>query len=172
MQVTILNVSTDELTSGVISNGKKVTLPSIHSGWRFNFDKHSKALKNAETYILVADETPDVIEGCLIFQLIDKALPYMAFVEVAPHNRTNPKRYEYVAGCLIAYAFRLSVLKGKGDYKAQLFFDVKEEKEEMQKKLMRLYKQKYKALQLSDTRMVIIDDAGYELIEKYLNRKK
>ena len=102
MKIKILKVSTDELVGAVIVDGIQVPLPSIHTGWRFNFDKHSVELANATTYVLVTDETPEIIEGCLIFQMIDKKVPYMAFVEVAPHNRENPKRYKYVSGCLIS----------------------------------------------------------------------
>jgi len=126
-------------------------------------------LANATTYVLVTDETPEIIEGSLIFQMIDKKVPYMAFVEVAPHNRENPKRYKYVSGCLISYAFKQSVLKGKGDYKAQLFFDVMEESEEVAQKLIQIYREKYGALRITETRLVIIDEAGYKLIERHLN---
>ncbi|MEJ0105517.1 MAG: hypothetical protein WDO19_24445 [Bacteroidota bacterium] len=171
MNVKILKVADDELVGATISEGGKTKLPSIHDGWRFNFDKHSKNLPNAETYILVSEESADVVEGCLIFQLIDKKVPYMSFVEVAPHNRADPKKYDYVAGCLIAFAFKLAVRKGKGDYKAQLFFDVSEESEEDERKLIALYRKKYKALHMGGTRLVIIDQAGYDLEVLYLNRK-
>ena len=50
---------------------------------------------------------------------------YMAFVEVAPHNRGDEKKYERVAGCLIAFACRQSFIKG---YLRKLFFDVKMKK--------------------------------------------
>ncbi len=169
MKVKIKKVSTEELTEALITEGNKIELPSIQTGWRFNFDKLSKKLKQAITYILTAAETPDTIEGCMIFQLIDGAIPYMAYLEVAPHNKTNPKRYDYVAGCLIAFAFKLAVLKGKGDFKAQLFFDVSEKTDEQQEKLIDLYRKKYGALRLSETRLVIIDAGGYALIDKYLD---
>lgn len=171
MNVKILKVSTEQLVEAKIVDGKEIELPSIHTGWRFNFDKHSNDLLNAETYVLITDETPNIIEGCLIFQMIDKKVPYMAFVEVAPHNRENSKKYEYVAGCLIAFAFKQSVLKGKGVYKAQLFFDVKEELKQDEEKLIGLYRAKYNALWMGGTTLVIIDDGGYKLIEKYLKRK-
>ena len=170
MNVKILRVSTDDLVGASIVGGEAVALPSIHTGWRFNFDKHSKSLANARTYILVADETPDIIEGCLIFQMLDKKIAYMAFVEVAPHNRSDPKKYEYVAGCLIAFAFKQSVIRGKGHYKAQLFFDVQEQSKEDEEKLIAIYRYKYNARRMGGTRLVIIDEGGYDLIEKYLTR--
>ena len=61
------------------------------------------------------------------------------------------------------------MLKGKGDYKAQLFFDVMEESEEVAQKLIQIYREKYGALRITETRLVIIDEAGYKLIERHLN---
>ena len=171
LNIKILNVAKDELTDAMIIDGKSLELPSIHTGWHYNFDWHSRELPNAATYVLVTEETPELIEGCLIFQMIDKKIPYMAFLEVAPHNRNDPKRYEYVAGCLIAFAFKQSVIKGKGYYKAQLFFDVPQESKEKKQKLISVYRKKYQALLMGESRLVIIDEAGYNLIEKYLNRK-
>lgn len=170
MKIKILRVSTDDFVGASIVGGEAVALPSIHTGWRFNFDKHSKSLTNARTYILVADETPGIIEGCLIFQMLEKKVAYMAFVEIAPHNRNDPKKYEYVAGCLIAFAFKQSVIRGKGDYKAQLFFDVQEQSKQNEQKLIAIYRRKYNAIWMGGTRLVIMDEAGYDLIEKYLNR--
>ena len=170
MNVKILRVETDELTGATIRNGKPVELPSMHQGWRFNFDKLIRKLPHATAYVLVANDSPDIIQGCLIFQMLDKKIPYMAYVEVAPHNRAEPKVYEYVAGCLIAFAFKQSVIQGKGDYKALLSFDVKEEKEEDQQRLMALYSSKYHALRVDETTMWITDEGGHALIEKYLNR--
>jgi hypothetical protein len=167
MEIKILKVSTDELLGATILDGKKVKLPSIQDGWRFNFDK----LSNADTYALISEESQETVEGCLIFQMPDKKIPYKAYLEVAPHNQTSPKRYDYIAGCLIAFAFKVSVQRGKGDYQAQLFFDVQEEKEENAKKLIELYRTKYGALFLGETTLVIIDGAGYNLISKYLERK-
>ena len=113
MKIKVLKVVTGALVGAQIITGDKIQLPSMQTGWRFNFDKHSQLLAHAETYVLITDETPDITEACLIFQMIDNKIPYMAFLEVAPHNRLHPKRYDFLAGCLIAYAFRLSVIKGE-----------------------------------------------------------
>lgn len=171
MEIKILKVSTDELIGATILDGKSIKLPSMQDGWRFNFEKLSKTIQNAETYVLITNESPQTIEGCVIVQLIDKKIPYMAYLEVAPHNQTNPKRYDYIAGCLIAFAFKLSVQKGKGDYQAQLFFDVQEDNEDISKKLIYVYRSKYGALLMGETTLVIMDEAGYKLIKKYLERQ-
>lgn len=170
MKVRILEMSSEELVNASIED-RNVNLPGLHEGWRFAFDKQIKKLPYATAYVLVTEETPDVFEGCLIFQMKDKVIPYMAFVEVAPHNKTDAKKYDYVAGCLIAFAFKRSIIQGKGDHKAWLSFDVKEEKEEDQIKLMGMYSQKYNAVRVDETQMYIMDDAGDLLIERYLERK-
>jgi hypothetical protein len=140
----------------------------MQDGWTFNFDKQLKKLKDATGYILVTEETPTVIEGAMIFQLKDKIMPYMAFLEVAPHNRATPKKYDQVAGCLIAYAYQLSVMNGKGDYNSMLQFDVLEAQEKDTKKLMAVYSTNYNAVVWDDTTMAIVDEDGEKLVAKYL----
>lgn len=112
MNVKILKIDEDNLVNAKISDAKsvKLNLPSITDGWRFNFKKHSKEAGH-ETYILVTEETPNIIEGCLIFEMKKKVEPYMAYVEITPHNKGLDKKYEKVAGCLIAFACRLSFIK-------------------------------------------------------------
>ena len=91
---------------------------------------------------------------------------YMAFVEVAPHNRGDEKKYERVAGCLIAFAWRQSFIKGKEGY---LAFDVKEEKKKDEIKLMELYSQKYGAARLENTTtMIILPEGSEKLIREFL----
>lgn len=168
MNVRIVEVETGEPADAAIRQ-ESFALPSLQDGWRFNFAKLSKKLKNASTYVLVTQEAPEVVEGCLIFQLIDGILPYGAFIEIAPHNRGDQKKHEGVAGCLIAYAFWLSLEKGKGDYRGHLYFNVEEEKKEDEMKLMINYSVKYGAKRLADTTAMLIDEAeGKQLIKKYL----
>lgn len=146
----------------------KVVLPSLTDGWRFNFKSHSKK-KGFQTYVLVCVDTPSVIEGCLIFQLRDTVEPYMAYIEIAPHNKGRNKRYDKVAGSLIAFACRLSFANGGGPYKGWLAFDVLEEDKKDEIKLMAVYCQKYGALKWGDTTMVISPEAGEKLINEYLS---
>src|SRR5436190_6479165 len=131
MKVNILKVKDDTLVDAQILDSKTiaVALPSVVDGWRFNFNKHAKKAC-FETYILICEETPEIIEGCLIFEMKEKIEPYVAFVEIAPHNRGDNRRYERVAGCLIAFACRLSFTKGDEVYRGWLAFDVFEEDKE------------------------------------------
>ncbi len=90
----------------------------------------------------------------------------MAFVEIAPHNKGNEKKYDRVAGCLIAFACRQSFIKGKEGY---LAFDVLEEKKENEIKLMTLYSQKYNAVRYDDsTTMIILPEGSEKLINEFL----
>lgn len=165
--VKLLKVASKDLVNGAIRKGKIKEMPSMQTGWQFNFNKHIK-LPNSQTYVLVTEENPDIIEGCLVFQMQDKVVPYLAYVEIAPHNKTKPKRYDFVAGCLIAYACKLSFDQGKNHHQGYLTFDVMEEKEEDQIKLMELYSTKYKAFKVAETTMLIIPKDGKALIELYL----
>jgi hypothetical protein len=171
VKVKLLKISTDTLDDATIRDGKPNELPSIQSGWRFNFGSRKKELPYSTSYVLVSQETPDIIEGCLIFQMVDKTVPYMAYVEVAPHNRTEPKKYEYVGGCLIAFACKQSVTLGKNHNQGWLTFDVSEEDPIDQNRLMALYSSKYKAQRYMDTTtMWISPEDGRSLIEEYLER--
>lgn len=168
MKVRIVRLADNQAIEARIMTPSKVALPSITDGWRFNFKSHSKK-KGYQTYILVCAETPDVIEGCLIFQLRDAVEPYMAYIEIAPHNKGANKRYDKVAGCLIAYACRLSFINGKDHFKGWLTFDVLEEDKKDAIKLMALYCKKFGALKWGETTMVLSPEVGEKLIIEYLS---
>lgn len=97
----------------------KASLPSVVDGWRFDFSRHSKK-RNVETYVLVSAEISERSEGCLSFKMRDKVEPYMAYIEVAPHNMGTVKEYDNVAGCLIAFACRLSFINGEDHFQGWL----------------------------------------------------
>ena len=170
MKIKIREVSTGNLKDAIIREGKHGEMPSMHEGWRLNFPKHYK-LPNADAYVLVIEDTPTVIEGCLIFQMQNKEIAYMAYVETAPHNKNSTRKYDFVAGCLIAFAFKQSYISAEGHYKGQLFFDVREEDPVDEKKLREMYSVKYHALPLRGTTLVIIDEYGDKLIKEYLERQ-
>jgi len=171
MNVKILKVATNELTTAIIRNGQRIELPSIQTGWQFNFGSRLKELAHSKAYVLVSDETPGVVEGCLIFQMRDKVMTYMAFLEIAPENKEHPKRYDHVAGCLIAFACKQSFIHGKDDHMGWLTFDVGEERPEDAIRLMAHYSRKYRAMRFGETAMLISPDDGEQLIKEYLERK-
>lgn len=172
MKVKIIRVEDDEFVDGEIIHvrKRKVNLPSLTDNWRFNFKKHSRN-RNTETYVLIADDE-NTIEGCLIFEMREKVEPYMAYIEVAPHNKGDQKKFDRVAGCLIAYASRLSFIHGKECFMGWLTFDVMEETDDAMLMLMSLYSKKYRAKRIADTTiMCIAPEDGEWLINKYLNVK-
>jgi hypothetical protein len=170
MNVKILKIAGNVLVDAKILDSKsiKINLPSLNDGWRFKIDKHSKQI-DRQTYVLISEETPNIIEGCLIFEMKSKIEPYMAFIEVAPHNRGDNKKYERVAGCLIAFACRLSFKNGKGHNLGYLTFDVLEEDKADEIKLMAVYSKKYNALKYGETTMIIPPVGGEKLIKEFLN---
>jgi hypothetical protein len=170
MKVRIRKIEGNILVDAKISDSKlvKIELPSFNDGWRFDFNKHTKK-KIFTTYVLVSDEISERIEGCLTFQMRDKVEPYMAFVEVATHNKGEDKEYDTVAGCLIAFACRLSFVNGENHFEGYLAFDVLEEKKDDEIKLMSLYSTKYNAMKISETTMLIPPVGGKKLIDEFLN---
>ncbi|MBN8668704.1 MAG: hypothetical protein J0M30_14500 [Chitinophagales bacterium] len=169
MKIKVLKVKPEEPAEAEILKNRSLPLPGLQEAWRFNFAKLSKTTPNSSTYVLVTEETPQIIEGCLIFQMKNGIIPYGAYIVVAPHNRGDRKKYDRIAGCLIAFAFKLSLDKGKGPYRGQLFFDVQEENPEDEEKLMKNYSLRYGAVRLEDTTtMLIYDEIGHSLVEKYL----
>ncbi len=168
MKVTLVN-TTNRLTvnASIIPPGD-IPLPSMTDGWRFNFRRHSR-LPGAQTYVIVCEETPVIIEGCLIFKMRDQVEPYISFVEISPHNQGENRQYNHVAECLIAFACRLSFIHGSGAFKGWLAFDVLEENKENEIRLMTLYCRKYGALRIGKTTTLVIPpEAGENLMDTFL----
>jgi len=135
-------------------------LPLKKDGWKFDWNKLIKE-KNTETYVLRLKDSTKQIEGILQLKIENEML-IMDVIEIAPHNLgSSNKRFDYVAGCLIAFGCRQS-FRLKGPYKGFLTFTSKTN-------LIELYKSKYGATQALGQRMFIDDINGLKLIEKYLN---
>jgi len=107
MNVKLYTPKNEIPTEASILPGTGFVLPDLRMGWRFDFSKHSKG-KDTFTYVLVTKSDTKRIQGCLIYKMRNKNEPYMAYLEVAPHNKGNNKEFKDVAGCLIAFACRLS----------------------------------------------------------------
>jgi hypothetical protein len=137
--------------------------PLKKDGWNFNWRQLSRE-ERGQIFILRTLNTPNQIEGALLLKTEFDML-VMDALEIAPHNigRKN-KRYDYVAGCLIAYACRESY-KLKGVYKGFVTFVSKTN-------LIKWYASKCGAELALGQRMFIDWEAGEKLIEKYLCRAK
>ncbi|RYM34993.1 hypothetical protein ERX46_06365 [Brumimicrobium glaciale] len=134
-------------------------MPTKKDGWKFDWKILSKE-KGSESYVLRLKDTSQNIEGILQLK-VESNMLIMDVIEIAPHNlgSTN-KRYDFVAGCLIAFACRES-LKMQGDYRGFVTFTSKTN-------LISWCKSKYGATQAIGQRMYIDDVVGLKLINKYL----
>ncbi len=139
------------------------TIPLKKDGWNFNWRQLSKE-ENGQTFILRTINSPNQVEGALQLKF-EYDMLVMDALELAPHNiGQENKRYDYVAGCLIAFACRES-FKIEGDYKGFLTFVSKTN-------LIEWYAKKYGAELALGQRMFIDWGNGEKLIERYLYRTK
>ena len=159
----ILDKISGKLVESEIVQITDETLPLKKDGWNFDWKQLSDD-KNGEIFVLKTTDSPSQIEGILQLK-IEFNMLIMNTLELAPHNigRRN-KRYDYIAGCLIAFACRESV-KIEGPYKAYLTFVSKSN-------LIQWYIEKYGAELAIGQRMYIDWKSGEKLIEQYLNRTK
>lgn len=119
---------------------------------------------NGNVYILRTLNSPNQVEGVLLLKH-EYDMLIMDALELAPHNIGHKnKRYDYVAGCLIAFACRES-FKILGNYKGFLTFVSKTN-------LIEWYSKKYGAELALGQRMFIDWENGERLIEEYLQRTK
>lgn len=134
-------------------------MPLKKAGWIF--DWRSTIIKeNTRTYILRLRFSPNDIQGIIHLKEADGML-IMDLVEVAPDNLgTKGKKYDRVAGILIAFACRES-FKLDNEYRGYLTFQSKSE-------LIELYNRKYGAKLAFGQRMYIDPHAGEKLMIKYL----
>jgi hypothetical protein len=70
----------------------------------------------------VKEESPAIIEGCMVFSIHEILGAFLDLLEVAPHNKGRNGKYKRISGCLIAYACGLSFEKGKNEDKGILTF--------------------------------------------------
>lgn len=163
MKVKLLERTTQIEKLAQIQLFQKKELPLKKDGWNFNWRQLSK-VEGSQLYKIALEETPNKLEGALMLTLFNDEMLFMNNVEVAPHNLGKQKKYENVAGCLIAHACKESFEKGKGNYTGFLSFDSKTE-------LIELYHFKYGATLAMGNKMFIDPQAGKELMTQYLGIK-
>ena len=143
--VYILDVFSNKLVEAEIVPIDKKNVPLKKDGWKFNW---RKAMMNTQSngYVLKLKTESKTIEGAILLKIEEKML-IMDILEIAPHNVGRKKKYDYVAGVLIAYACRKSFTL-EGAYKGFLVFVSKT-------KLIDLYRAKYGAKLALGQRMYI-----------------
>ncbi len=159
----ILDNQTKDLVEAEIALGSASEMPLKKDGWSFAWRSIRKR-KGTETYILRLTSNPSSVQGVLHLKEQDGML-IMDLIEIAPHNiGREKKRYQYVAGCLIAFACRES-FKLETNYKGFLTFESKT-------RLMEWYLENYHAKIAMGQKMYIEPGDGKKIIEIYLKRTK
>ena len=157
----ILEIKSVEKIEVEVVTGQPKMIPLKKSGWNFDWRAAIKE-KDTRTYMLRHKWKPDCIEGMLHLRAYEGML-MMDLIEIAPHNiGTDTKRYDRVAGILIAFACRES-FDLDSEYKGFLTFQSKTE-------LVELYKGRYGARQALGQRMYFEPEAGIRLINEFLKK--
>jgi len=158
----LLDILTNTLIEAEIVKADAKNMPLKKDGWNFKWKSIIKR-ENTDTYVLRIKSNPSSVQGVLHLK-VQEGMLIMDIVEIAPHNigRKN-KRYDYVAGCLIAFACRES-FKLENNYKGFLTFESKT-------KLIDWYMEKYDAKIAMGQKMYIGPNDGQNLINEYLGRK-
>jgi len=160
--VYILDVINDQLVKAEIVVPEPNEIPLKKHGWNFNWRELSKE-NNSRTFILKTIGLNPTVEGAVQLKIENEML-IMNTLEIAPYNiGQKNKKYDYVAGCLIAFACKES-FKLKSAYKGFLTFMAKTS-------LMKWYSKKYGASVGLGQRMFIDSVNGLKLIKEYLERK-
>ena len=89
----LLEIATQKLTAAELQAAKKADMRGITDGWEFSWKKHFE-LPNSKAFKIVLTSNPNEIQGLLIFQMLGKEEPYMAFLESAPHNKGKDKQFD------------------------------------------------------------------------------
>jgi hypothetical protein len=160
--VYILETKNKRLIEADIIIAERNNVPLKKDGWNFNWIQLLRET-GSQTFVLKTIDGPHSIEGALHLK-VENRMMIMDVIEIAPHNigRKN-KKYDYVAGCLIAFACRES-FKIEGNYKGFLTFVSKSN-------LIEWYSYKYGAVLALGQRMFIDSEAGEKLINEYLYKK-
>ncbi len=157
----ILDKLNGKLVKSEIVPIQRNDIPLKKDGWNFNW-KQLFNEGNGNIYILRTLNSPSQVEGALLLKY-ELGMLIMDALELAPYNiGQKDKRYDYVAGCLIAFACRES-FKISGNYKGFLTFVSKTN-------LIEWYSKKYGAELALGQRMFIDWENGERLIEEYLQR--
>jgi len=159
----IFDKQTNRLIEAEIVLGTSKEMPVKKNGWNFTWRTIIKR-KETETYILRLKSNITSIQGVLHLKKLEGML-IMDLVEIAPHNiGQKNKRYDYVAGCLIAFACRES-FKLESSYKGFVTFESKT-------CLINWYKENYFAQIATGQKIFIEPIDGEKLINTFLKRNK
>lgn len=163
MNVDLIERKTQKIYTAEIKVAKSKDIPLKKDGWQFNWRTLFKTDSALILKISLID-SPNTIEGMLMLTILYDEMVYMDNIEVAPHNYGKNKKFENVAGSLIAFACLESFIMGENSYNGFLSFTSKTE-------LINIYAQKYGAILAMNSRMYIDSEMGKKLINQYLKIK-
>jgi len=164
MKVVVFEKSTKREKQGEIKLALNNEFPSKKDNWNFNWRALGK-IKSSIIYKIILSENPEQIEGLIMLTLINNEMLFMNNIEIAPHNIGSDKKYDNVAGCLLAFGCRESFTHGEGNYKGFLSFESKTE-------LIQIYQNKYGASIAIGHKMYFNPESGKQLMKKYLGINK
>jgi hypothetical protein len=156
MEIQLKDIVNNKLIEAIIL---PAALKDMPTNWNFEWKELFRA--GGMFFKLVLKKTPGISEGIIMLSIADSQMVYINNIESAPHNIGDGKKYDNVAGCLLAYACKLSFEYGRKGYHGFVSFDSKT-------KLIQLYRDKYGALHIGGQKMYFSPQAGKSLINKYL----
>jgi hypothetical protein len=148
------------IVSVKIDNKKAKLLKS--KGWSFDWDASATELIT-DISTLKAIVINDEIEGLVEYEIISNEYYVFAHkLEIDPHNRGGNKKYEGIAGILLAYVARESFSSGCDGF---VVFISKSQ-------LYEYYQKQYGAKPLGGLKLHFDTDASEKLIKDYLVGKE
>jgi hypothetical protein len=159
----VFEVKSGSLKEAEIVKAANIDLPLKKDGWSFNWRVAFKKA-NSEIYVLRLKQDKDKIVQGIVQLVFLNGMISMELIEIHPNNRGKNKKFDFVAGCLIAFGCRES-FKLDNDYEGYLTFESKTV-------LIDVYREKYGATQTFKNKMYISPQQGMKLISKYLDHKK
>ncbi len=151
----IYNLKDKEYFQVKIVKATKDQIPLKKNGWEFNW---KLALKKGQVYLLKT-KFDSLVQGAIQI-IVDDGMLTMEIIELAPWNIGSKKKYDFVAGILIAFCCK-EAFKLKSRYTGFLTFTSKTS-------LVEHYKLKFGAIQTIGQRMYIDPEQGRRLMKKYL----
>jgi hypothetical protein len=136
-------------------------LPLKKDGWSFNWRQLHKEQVDGLFFKLSLTATPEKVEGIVKLSLTGFGLFSLDCIEISPENYGSKGRYDWVAGCLLAFSYQMSKYHGKDAYKGFLSFDSKTV-------LIELYIRKYGAKYAGGQKLFFDTEDGEKLISTYL----
>lgn len=152
------NVQTRESFKTEVTLVSKEEIKTItkKNGWLFDWESEFKAPEK-EVYKLTISGSTD-IHGLISITFRDDHI-YMHLIESAPFNKGSNKKYLGVPGNLVAFACKVSYLRGGGGY---VSFNSKTQ-------LIEHYVTTLGATHFGGTLMVMTPETSLKLIDKYFN---